>query len=232
MRPPRTLMAVAALFVLASPAGAETVRGVLWASRSAAERANADDTRRRSSDAVVARSQRGIGDAVVWIEQVPEKLERRLASGGRRWFWQKRSAETKLASVVQRGHLFAPRVLVVTVGSRVEFRNADHVYHNVFSVAAAKRFDLGKNAPGAADTIAFEKPGVVNLHCDIHPEELGFVVVVPNHFLARPDSLGAFTLPALTPGTYRLHAWHPRLGELKRSIDVPKHGDVGLQLVF
>ncbi len=232
MRPNRVQMAIVVLLALAAPARAETVRGVLWTSRAAAERANADDARRRAGDAVVARSQRGIGDAVVWIEQVPEKLERRLASGGRRWFWQKRPTAPKLACVVQHGHSFSPRVLVVTAGSRVEFRNTDRVYHNVFSVAAAKRFDLGKNAPGMADTIAFAKPGVVNLHCDIHPEELGFVVVVPNHALARPDSLGAFTLPALTPGTYRLHAWHPRLGELKRSIEVPKHGDVGLQLVY
>src|SRR6266516_1123311 len=29
------------------------------------------------------------GDAVVWIENVPEKVEKKLVKGGRRWFWQK-----------------------------------------------------------------------------------------------------------------------------------------------
>ena len=43
--------------------------------------------------------------------------------------------------------------LFYDIGLVVLFRNAVLVYHNVFLVAAAKRFHLGKNAPGAADTI-------------------------------------------------------------------------------
>ena len=112
----------------------------------------------------------------------------------------------------------------------MEFLNLDRVYHNAFSVSSARRFDLGKYPPGRADTVLFEHAGIVNMHCDIHPEELGFVVVVPNHAVARPDSDGVFTLPALPRGSYTVHVWHPRRGERKRSFEVPRHGDVLLEL--
>jgi hypothetical protein len=216
-------------WALPAPATAGAVSGVLWSNH--ALQVSAASYPGPAPTAALVRGQRGIADAVVWVDAIPERLERRLARGRHRWFWQ-RPRPVVLPSVVQRAGSFSPRVLAVVAGSSVEFRNRDRVYHNVFSVSAARRFDLGKYAPGRADTVDFAKPGVVNLHCDIHPEELGFVVVVPNHAFAHPDSLGAFALPALPPGRYTLHAWHPRLGELKRPFEAPKRGGVELQLDF
>ena len=222
-----------ALLAMCAPvrARAGSVHGVLWVSRAAARRAGeprADPAARRAT----VNAQRGVTEAVVWIERVPDNIEDKLAGGGHRWFWQKHAVVPHVPCVVQRANVFAPRVIAVPVGGSVEFRNLDHVYHNVFSVSAARRFDVGKNPPGRADTVAFTQAGVVNLHCDIHPSELGFVVVVPNHTGVRPDSLGDFDLPKLAPGTYTVRAWHPQLGELKRTFDVPRRGDVGLQLVL
>jgi plastocyanin len=221
-----------ALFALLAPAPAASgnVRGVLWVSRAAA-RKPAGVAGEAAARAATVTAQRGVTEAVVWIDQVPEKVEEKLAGNGHRWFWQKHEV-VHIPCVVQRANVFAPRVLAVPSGGSVEFRNLDHVYHNVFSVSSARRFDLGKHAPGRADTVAFTQVGVVNLHCDIHPSELGFVVVVPNHTCVRPDSLGAFEFPKLPPGTYTVRAWHPRLGELKRTFEVQRRGDVGLQLVY
>ena len=36
----------------------------------------------------------------------------------------------------------------------------------------------------------------------------------------------------LPPGSYVLRAWHPKRGEFKRRVDVPRHGDVRLELRF
>lgn len=80
--------------------------------------------------------------------------------------------------------------------------------------------------------MVFDRAGVANLHCDIHPDESGFVVVVPNHAFARPDSLGRFALPKLPKGDYTLHVWHPRLGEITRDVTMPKHGDLKIELRF
>jgi hypothetical protein len=127
---------------------------------------------------------------------------------------------------------FKPRVLAVAAGSKVEIVNMDRVYHNAFSVSAAKRFDLGKYPPGRADTLEFERPGVINLHCEIHPDMLGFVVVTPNHAFTRPDSTGAFELPKLPAGRYRVHAWNPRGVETTSDVSMPQRGDVPLEMVF
>ena len=170
--------------------------------------------------------QRRVKEAVVYVDRIPDKVERKLTRG----HWWKR--EPKLPRIVQANRRFTPRVLAVAAGSRVEFANLDRVYHNAFSVSAARRFDLGKYLPGHVDTVAFDRAGVANLHCDIHPDESGFVVVLPNHAFTRPDSLGRFTLPKLPPGTYSVRAWHPRLGELRREVTMLRRGDLTLELKY
>lgn len=166
---------------------------------------------------------RGVTDAAVYVERVPDKVEKKLA---------RKKKKPTVPSIVQARQKFTPRVLVVTAGSAVTFENRDRVYHNTFSVARARRFDLGKYPPGHRDTVTFERHGVANLHCDIHPDEIGFVVVVPNHVHARPDTLGRFALPKLPPGEYRLRVWHPRRGEMTRAVTMPKRGDVRLALTY
>jgi hypothetical protein len=231
MRPLFGLLIALCVLLAPAPARAGKIHGALWVNGKAAAIAHAIVTPTPENQAATKRAQRGVTDAVVWVDKVPEAVERKLADGGPRWFWQPRE-QPRLRRIVQRNHAFTPHALAVVAGSQVEFLNLDRVYHNAFSVSSARRFDFGKYAPGRADTVLFERTGVINLHCDIHPEELGFVVVVPNHVNARPDSLGAFTLPKLPPGTYTLRAWHPRLGETKRSFEVPKRGDVSLELGF
>ncbi len=43
---------------------------------------------------------------------------------------------------------FLPRVLAATRGSTVEFPNRDPVFHNVFPLASAATFDLGRYPMG------------------------------------------------------------------------------------
>ena len=170
--------------------------------------------------------QRRVKEAVVYLEKIPEKVERKLTR--RRW-WKR---APRLPRIVQADLRFTPRVLAAAAGTRVEFANLDRVFHNTFSVSAARRFDLGKYPPGHVDTVAFDRAGVANLHCDIHPQESGFVVVLPNHAFTRPDSLGRFTLPKLPAGSYTVRVWHPRFGELRRNVTMPSQGDLSVDLTY
>ena len=45
---------------------------------------------------------------------------------------------------------FIPHVLPILKGTTVAFPNADNYYHNVFSVVAGERFDLGRYGEGSA----------------------------------------------------------------------------------
>jgi plastocyanin len=221
MRAWRLAIGVAALGLASVPAAAGVIRGVLVTSPQKIRAGSPADAGAKAKPVV----QRGARDAVVYLEEVPEKVEKKLGRNA-----TKKSARPP--RIVQNQLKFVPRVLATAAGTPVAFENLDRVYHNTFSVSAAKRFDLGKYPPGAVDTVVFDRVGVANLHCDIHPDESAFVVVVPNHAFARPDSLGRFALPKLPKGQYRLRVWHPRLGQISRAVEVPKRGDVVLELKF
>ncbi|HEY7372325.1 MAG TPA: hypothetical protein VIF57_09220, partial [Polyangia bacterium] len=63
--------------------------------------------------------------------------------------------------ITQRDKTFFPHVLAVPVGSTVEFRNEDHIYHNVFSLNKPNEFDAGIRATGTKYTRTFDKAGPV-----------------------------------------------------------------------
>ena len=161
-----------------------------------------------------------VADAVVYIDPLPDELE---------WKWGPRS---ETFTVVQRERRFIPRVTAVPVGSTIRFQNRDDVYHNVFSVSPAKRFDLGKYPPSATNQVTFTRPGIVNLFCDIHPKMAAWVVVVGHRLYVRPEGDGTFAFPKLPPGPYTLVAWHPSFGRVTKKITIPHQGDVNVALHF
>lgn len=127
---------------------------------------------------------------------------------------------------------FEPYVIVIPAGTTVVFENRDRVYHNAFSRAVAKPFDTGFYAPGQKRSVTFDRPGVVDVYCEIHPRAVGFVVVVPNQLYAQPNASGAFKLPPLASGTYTVKAWHPSYGQTSVRVRVPQKGGDSVHLSF
>jgi plastocyanin len=114
--------------------------------------------------------------------------------------------------VSQKNKLFIPRVLAVPVGTRVDFRNDDDFYHNVFSLSDPARFDTGLYPSGKSHGQTFTKAGPVELLCNIHATMLGYVYVVDSPFYTQPNTTGAFTIRNVPPGRYELFAWHEAAG--------------------
>jgi hypothetical protein len=173
---------------------------------------------------------RHFDDAVVWIAKLPEPVERKLVKGGFRLPWKKAKQQPPAPRLVEKGHHYEPRVSVLPLGTPLEVRNEDQVWHGTFSVTPGGSFDLGKRAPGSVDTLWIDKPGVFAMRCDIHPDMSGWVAVMPNHAYARADESGQWQLPPLPPGDYELHAWHPDRGETKALVHVPARGDTLINL--
>lgn len=194
----------------ALPCHAGTViRGRVHLPKNAKAR-NADGTRVRES--LDAR------DVLVYVTVARGEDARKLGGRARR------------ADIEIEGDRFTPRVVPVVVGSKVSFRNRDRVYHTIFSVSPAGRFDLGNLAPGKKRETRLETPGIINLFCQLHPAAAGFVVVCPNWFFARAEASGEFRLPGLPRGSYIVHVWHPRLGETRRSVAATGRDAVTLDL--
>jgi plastocyanin len=78
---------------------------------------------------------------------------------------------TPLKGVIrQRDLSFLPGIMVVPTGTTIEFPNDDKVFHNVFSVSSAARFDLGLYKSGTSKEVTLKRPGVVDVYCNIHPQ--------------------------------------------------------------
>ncbi len=75
----------------------------------------------------------------------------------------------------QRGLEFIPRVLPVMVGTRVAFINSDPVLHNVFSASKTKLFNLGTYATGVTRYVTFDRPGLVEVLCNVHHEMIAYI---------------------------------------------------------
>jgi plastocyanin len=108
----------------------------------------------------------------------------------------------------QKDLTFIPHVVAVAVGSTVEFLNNDTVPHNVFSTSAAKQFDLGIFERGESRTVTVDRPGVIDLRCNVHPKMHAFVLVLENNYFAMPDEHGDFEISGIPAGRYKLRAWH------------------------
>ncbi len=112
--------------------------------------------------------------------------------------------------LLQKNKRFTPHLLVVPVGSVVEFPNLDPFFHNVFSLFEGKRFDLGLYEAGATRTVNFNAPGICYIFCNIHPEMSAVVVVLRTSYYAISNRAGEVSIPNVPPGRYELHVWHER----------------------
>ncbi len=134
------------------------------------------------------------------------------------------------AELVQQNQRFEPQMLVVPVGSTVSFPNADPIFHNVFSLSSAKKFDLGYYPAGQTRVMKFDEAGVVQVYCHLHPNMYAAIVVVPNHWYTRPADDGTFSLGHLPPGKYHLVAWHMSAGFFRKQIEMTTGADADVIL--
>jgi plastocyanin len=121
-------------------------------------------------------------------------------------------ADAPHAVIDQRHETFVPHVIVVPVGTTVDFPNHDPVLHNVYSASPAKRFDLGMYGEGESRGVRFDVPGVVRVGCNVHPKMEAFVVVHANPWAAVTDAHGAYTITDVPPGRYTVRVWHESRG--------------------
>lgn len=144
--------------------------------------------------------------AVVYLDPPPERLRQPLEGRAR---------------MDQRGERFIPHLLAVAIGTVVDFPNDDRIYHNVFSLSKAKRFDLGRYATGRSKSVRFDQPGIVRVFCEIHSHMNAFILVFDHRFFALTDEEGRFHLDRVPPGTYRLTAWYEGVAQQTKTVVVP-----------
>jgi plastocyanin len=130
----------------------------------------------------------------------------------------------------QKGARFDPDLVIVPVGSTVEFPNSDPIFHNVFSLSKAQPFDLGYYPQGQRRSVKFNNPGVVQVYCHIHANMYAAIVVTASPWYQKPSPDGSFSFSDVPAGRYRLTAWHKIAGPHKVNVQVPETGSVDVTI--
>ena len=120
----------------------------------------------------------------------------------------------------QRQCVFLPRVVLVPVGGTVEFLNGDRLLHNLRTRNTANPAFNRTQPKGRTIPIAFSKPEIIKLECDLHPWMRAWVVVAEHPFYAVTNDQGEFVLGNVPPGRYSLQFWQETLGTVARDVTV------------
>ena len=135
----------------------------------------------------------------------------------------------------QKGKLFLPEVLPILAGTTVDFLNSDDFEHNVFSPDGEK-YDLGNWGMGETRSYTFDKAGVYTQLCRVHPEMVGYILVLKTPYHAIADEQGKFHLSGLPEGTWQLKVWNERLRpkQLQQSfaVTVAASGETTIEISF
>jgi plastocyanin len=118
-------------------------------------------------------------------------------------------ARNARAAIEQADREFVPYVSVVQTGTAVSFPNRDTILHHVYSFSPAKTFEIKLYTGKSPGEIVFDKPGVVNIGCNIHDWMVGYILVISTPYFAKTNAEGVAHLRDLPSGTYELRAWHP-----------------------
>lgn len=114
---------------------------------------------------------------------------------------------SKPPQISHKGRQFSPDVLPLVRGTTVDFFNDDNIYHNVFSLSKSKTFDLGIYPQGTSKLVTFSEPGLVQLHCNIHPKMTSTILVLNNTLFATTRSDGVFRIDGVPDGRVTLRVW-------------------------
>jgi len=172
---------------------------------------------------VMVDTQGGLKDAIVTIVGVPRGKPFELE-------------ETKLeANICQ----FVPYVSVMRSEHPMTVKNLDSVAHDlqvyerdwehVFIMFHRPALTKG----GTQDIVRFtgDRRGVI-MQCGMHPYMQGHGLAVDNPYYAVTGSEGLFDIDDLPPGTYRIRAWHPTLGEQEREITIAAGSTSSVDFAF
>ena len=207
------------VFSLLSSASAGTISGTVRAQGAESQSGGADDGySSRRYKFVEKVDYNKLQDFVVSIDQVVDGSASMTAG-----------AEPV---VVQRDANFEPHVLPIAVGTGVKWPNKDDIYHNVFSMADTKEFNLGLYGKEKTPMIVFDKVGRVDVFCSIHTKMHCIILVLPSPYFAMADARGNYAIKNVPAGTYRLKAWQERMPAMVKEITVPASGDVTVDFVL
>jgi plastocyanin len=163
----------------------------------------------RQSDPFCAKTAKNRPDVTVTGGGVKDVLVR-LPVGA-----AKGAAPAEAAHVDQKECMYVPFVTGIVSGQKVKVTNSDGTTHNVHSyVGDETKFNEAQPSGSAPveKELEAEAGEVMKLKCDVHAWMESYVVVTDHPYFAVTGDDGSFKISNVPAGTYKLEAWHPKMG--------------------
>ncbi len=124
-------------------------------------------------------------------------------------------------TIDQKNKAYVPRISVSMVGSELTFLNSDAILHNVHGYSGVEtlyNFAMPKFLKKKATKL--EESGLKKIRCDVHQEMIAYVVVTDNPHYSITNEAGLFQIDGIPAGTYKIKAWHEKLGSLEQEVTI------------
>ena len=132
----------------------------------------------------------------------------------------------------QQGRLI-PRLQVARRGQEIEVLNQDRTLHTVsLSEVGQSLFNIALPQQYPVTRIPLSSAGIFNIRCVIHEWMAAWIAVLSHPYFAITAADGRYEISDVPPGTYRLSAWHERLGRLVRWVSVTGEPALHVDLEF
>lgn len=116
----------------------------------------------------------------------------------------------------QKGCLYVPHVLDITVGQKLTAMNSDPMLHNVHSLPANNPpINKAQVVKGAKDEVPVKSEERFKVKCDVHPWMSAWVYAFdhPYHSTTIDDGTYEIATEGLKDGEYTIAAWQEKMGE-------------------
>jgi plastocyanin len=127
----------------------------------------------------------------------------------------------------QKSCVYRPAVVATRAGQSLKVKNSDPLMHNVRAMADKTAiFNVAMPIENTTiDNPTPATPGIVRLHCDVHPWMTAWVATFAHDLYAVTKPDGSFRIDRVPVGKHPLKLWHPRLGE--RTVEIEVSADKG-----
>ena len=127
------------------------------------------------------------------------------------------SFETPSTAILmeRKGCRYEPHVLGMQVNQPLMIINSDNTQHNTHPVPK-NNGEWNQTQPEGSPPLVktFARPELsIPFKCNQHPWEKAYVSVFSHPFFTVSDSDGNYKIEGLPPGSYKITAWHEKLGE-------------------
>ncbi len=149
--------------------------------------------------------------------------------------WQGKTYVAPVDPVIldQQRCVYVPHVVTIGIGQKLKVLNSDNTFHNVHARSSVNTpLNLAQPEKGSENIFSFdhaEPP--FRIGCDLHSWMGVWVAVFEHPFHSKTDDSGKYELK-LPPGKYEIAAWHEKLGEKVKQMEVSANEKAQLDFNF